>query len=467
LQSCLCVLRQIDKTEEANLMNVLLKALALLAAAVNVSCGGGGGGSTPTTTEGLTNSPIAVTPGTETPKYSAAKYAGFYTGMCAPISRAFNVETSAPLYVSLYQVVQPSTTASAVLKWRADFYDTPTCSGSAVGYLENNNASNKVTVVGQALVNGKTVDRVIVEFGAPDPAPIISRTGTSVVMGSAIKLSVPDWIFSAYGYSDIWYLEGGKFLDGGNAIGLDGFPVTLDTDAVSTQLNAPLPLPPQPCAAKTVTWQFATYTCSSTTVPKPSSSASDVQDLLAPGVGGAVFSCTNGDWGTPTWSFCSGPAPVCSPQTFTWNVDGNTCSAFQGGLRYAGEKINLSTTDPTGNTGGAALVCENSGLFALDPSSSAGPTCVALPPKPPRITDPLLLAESKNCMLCHSQTVESIGPSFKRIADFYRGKVLSPVAIESRIIYGSVGIYGDVPMPANPQVDLWDATVLRDWILSR
>jgi hypothetical protein len=149
-------------------MNVLLKAVALLAVAVTLSCGGGGGSSTPTTTEGLTNGPFAVTPSTATPKYSAAKYAGFYKGMCESISGAFNVETSAPLYVSLYQVIEPSTTASAVLKWRADFYDTPTCSGSAVGSLENNNTSNKVTVVGDVLVDGKTVDKVIVEFGAPD-----------------------------------------------------------------------------------------------------------------------------------------------------------------------------------------------------------------------------------------------------------------------------------------------------------
>jgi cytochrome c len=448
-------------------MNVLLKAVALLAVAVTLSCGGGGGGSTPITTEGLTNSPIAVTPSTETPKYSVAKYAGFYKGMCESISTAFNVETSAPLYVSLYQVVEPSTTASAVLKWRADFYDTPTCSGSAVGSLENNNTSNKVTVVGEVLVDGKTVDKVIVEFGAPDSTLIISRAGASVVIGGAIRLSVPDWIFSAYEYTDIWYLEGGRFLEGGDVLGLDGFPVGLATSAVSVQLNAPLPLPPQPCAAKTVSWQLASFTCSSAIAPKPSSSVLDVHDLLAPNVGSAVFTCTNGDWGTPSWSYCSGPTPICSPQTYTWSVNGNTCSAYQPHIRYAGDAFNLSATDSTGNTGGVGLVCENSGLIALDPSSSTSPTCVAPLPKPPRITDPLLLAESKNCMACHNQTVESIGPSFKRIADFYRGKVLSPLAIEFRIIYGSVGIYGELPMPANSQVDLWDATVLRDWILSR
>lgn len=81
--------------------------------------------------------------------------------------------------------------------------------------------------------------------------------------------------------------------------------------------------------------------------------------------------------------------------------------------------------------------------------------------------DGLSLAQRKNCMACHATDNTLMGPSFRAIADKYaaRGDAVSYLA--QTIVKGSVGVWGNVPMPANTQLTNAEASTLAHWILSR
>lgn len=76
------------------------------------------------------------------------------------------------------------------------------------------------------------------------------------------------------------------------------------------------------------------------------------------------------------------------------------------------------------------------------------------------------LATSKNCMACHSMDKKLVGPAFKEIAKKYAGDKGAVDALAAKIIKGGSGVWGPVPMPANPQVSEADAKKLSAWVLA-
>lgn len=76
------------------------------------------------------------------------------------------------------------------------------------------------------------------------------------------------------------------------------------------------------------------------------------------------------------------------------------------------------------------------------------------------------LATSKACMGCHAVATRLVGPSFKEIATRYKGQADAPTVLAGKIVKGSAGVWGPVPMPANAQVGADDARKLSSWILS-
>lgn len=61
-----------------------------------------------------------------------------------------------------------------------------------------------------------------------------------------------------------------------------------------------------------------------------------------------------------------------------------------------------------------------------------------------------LLAES-NCISCHQTQVQSIGPRYVDVADRYRGKSDAVQMLIEKILKGGGGVWGQIPMPPNPQ----------------
>jgi cytochrome c len=76
------------------------------------------------------------------------------------------------------------------------------------------------------------------------------------------------------------------------------------------------------------------------------------------------------------------------------------------------------------------------------------------------------LATSKNCMACHAVDKKLVGPAFKDVAKKYAGDKSAADKLATKIIKGGSGVWGPVPMPANPQVSEADAKKLAAWVLA-
>ncbi|MHB1124155.1 MAG: c-type cytochrome [Ramlibacter sp.] len=76
------------------------------------------------------------------------------------------------------------------------------------------------------------------------------------------------------------------------------------------------------------------------------------------------------------------------------------------------------------------------------------------------------LATSKNCMACHAVDKKLVGPAYKEVAAKYAGQKDAADKLASKIMKGGSGVWGPVPMPANPQVSAAEAKKLATWVLS-
>lgn len=78
----------------------------------------------------------------------------------------------------------------------------------------------------------------------------------------------------------------------------------------------------------------------------------------------------------------------------------------------------------------------------------------------------LELAQKRNCMACHAAERKIVGPSFKEIAVKYAKDKKAEAYLAEKIVKGGKGVWGEIPMPGNPQVSAEEAKVLAKWILT-
>lgn len=76
------------------------------------------------------------------------------------------------------------------------------------------------------------------------------------------------------------------------------------------------------------------------------------------------------------------------------------------------------------------------------------------------------LAAKKNCLACHATDKKVIGPSYKEVAAKYAGQKDAADKLAQKIMKGGSGVWGAVPMPANPQVNEAEAKQLATWVLT-
>ena len=76
------------------------------------------------------------------------------------------------------------------------------------------------------------------------------------------------------------------------------------------------------------------------------------------------------------------------------------------------------------------------------------------------------LAKAKNCMACHAVANKLVGPAYKDVAAKYAGQKGAEDKLVQKVIKGGSGVWGPVPMPANPQVSEAEARSLVKWVLS-
>lgn len=76
------------------------------------------------------------------------------------------------------------------------------------------------------------------------------------------------------------------------------------------------------------------------------------------------------------------------------------------------------------------------------------------------------LAKAKNCLACHAADKKLVGPSYKDIASKYAKDKDAVAKLAKKIREGGVGAWGQVPMPANPQVSEAEAQTLAKWVMT-
>ncbi len=76
------------------------------------------------------------------------------------------------------------------------------------------------------------------------------------------------------------------------------------------------------------------------------------------------------------------------------------------------------------------------------------------------------LAQKKSCMACHALDKKLVGPAYKEVAAKYAGQKDAVAKLAEKIQKGGTGVWGQIPMPANPAVSADEATQLATWVMS-
>lgn len=76
------------------------------------------------------------------------------------------------------------------------------------------------------------------------------------------------------------------------------------------------------------------------------------------------------------------------------------------------------------------------------------------------------LAKSSGCLNCHNVDTKLVGPSLKDVAAKYASQADASAYLADKILKGSSGVWGTIPMPPNANVSPENAKALADFILT-
>lgn len=76
------------------------------------------------------------------------------------------------------------------------------------------------------------------------------------------------------------------------------------------------------------------------------------------------------------------------------------------------------------------------------------------------------LAQASGCTACHQVEARLVGPSYKEVAARYKAEAGATQMLAAKVRAGSVGTWGQIPMPANAVVSDADLASVIDWILA-
>ena len=76
------------------------------------------------------------------------------------------------------------------------------------------------------------------------------------------------------------------------------------------------------------------------------------------------------------------------------------------------------------------------------------------------------LAQQNAGMSCHGVDKKIVGPAFKDVAKKYASDKTAAAKLMAKVKTGGKGVWGEVPMPPNPQVSDADNKKIIDWVLS-
>jgi cytochrome c len=76
------------------------------------------------------------------------------------------------------------------------------------------------------------------------------------------------------------------------------------------------------------------------------------------------------------------------------------------------------------------------------------------------------LMKKDGCAACHAIDKKVIGPAYQDVAAKYKGDASAAAKLADKVKKGGVGVWGQIPMPPNPQVPEADINNLVGWILT-
>ncbi len=71
-----------------------------------------------------------------------------------------------------------------------------------------------------------------------------------------------------------------------------------------------------------------------------------------------------------------------------------------------------------------------------------------------------------DCKTCHKENEKSIGPTYLQVSERYKGKADAMAYLQGKIIQGGTGVWGEVMMPAHPNVTSDEARQIAAYIIS-
>lgn len=75
------------------------------------------------------------------------------------------------------------------------------------------------------------------------------------------------------------------------------------------------------------------------------------------------------------------------------------------------------------------------------------------------------VAKKNNCVACHAIDKKVVGPAWKDVAAKYKGDKTAADKLSAKVKAGGSGVWGSMPMPANPKVSDADMKELITFIL--
>ncbi|MEO8248662.1 MAG: c-type cytochrome [Burkholderiales bacterium] len=158
---------------------------------------------------------------------------------------------------------------------------------------------------------------------------------------------------------------------------------------------------------------------------------------------------------------CVGELKVASSlPEFARNAHGNLAEQS----RLVGAQLGADTSKPAPASLEEAARQRGAVLVAAAPSAAAASTGAgAKPAIAADVSAALALADKNACVACHAMDAKLIGPSFRAIAGKYDGGGDAGKYLAGKIKSGGVGVWGQVPMPAQTLGDA-DAGTIAQWL---
>ncbi|RZT29636.1 c-type cytochrome [Cupriavidus agavae] len=76
------------------------------------------------------------------------------------------------------------------------------------------------------------------------------------------------------------------------------------------------------------------------------------------------------------------------------------------------------------------------------------------------------IANKNACMGCHQVDKKLVGPAYKEVAAKYKGDKGALAKLSAKVKGGGSGVWGPVPMPANPTISDADVKTVVEWVLA-